>query len=295
MNSVTDNIAVVFPGQGSQTPEMRDLVAQRAPDLLERCIELVGEDPFARVEESTRFQQPAIFCASIAGWQGIADDVQPGAAAGHSLGELAALAAAGVLTVDAALELVVLRGRLMAEADARGSMIALVGADAEEAAEVADAAGLTVANDNAPGQIVLAGDRDKFDRAEAVASELGKRTIRLPVAGAFHSPSMAPAVAPFRAALDEVELDEPRFTVFSCASARPFTDPRDELARALIRPVRWRETFTALHDAGARAGGVRFIEVGPGKVLARLAKRIVPGTKVETTTAPSSAKPAVHA
>jgi [acyl-carrier-protein] S-malonyltransferase len=270
--------ALLFPGQGSQTPDMRDHVAQRCPDLLDRCIELVGEDPFARVEESTRFQQPAIFCASIAGWRELPEDVKPGAAAGHSLGELAALAAAGVFGVDDALELVALRGRLMAEADDRGSMIALVGADEAEAAEVAEAAGLTVANDNAPGQIVLAGDRDSFDRAEEVAGELGKRAIRLPVAGAFHSPSMAPAVAPFRAALDDVELGEPRFTVFSCASAEPFADVRDELARALIRPVRWRETFTALHDAGAK----RFVEVGPGQVLARLAKRIVPGTKVET-------------
>src|SRR5215208_815583 len=270
--------ALLFPGQGSQTPEMRDHVAQRAPELLDRCVELVGEDPFARVEESTRFQQPAIFCASIAGWRELPEDVKAGAAAGHSLGELAALAAAGVLSVEDALELVVLRGRLMAEADDRGSMIALVGADEAEAARVAEAASLTVANDNAPGQVVLAGDRDNFDRAEELAGELGKRAIRLPVAGAFHSPSMAPAVAPFRAALDDVELGEPRFTVFSCASAAPFADVRDELARALIRPVRWRETFTALHDAGA----VRFIEVGPGKVLAGLAKRIVKGTKTET-------------
>jgi [acyl-carrier-protein] S-malonyltransferase len=286
--------AILFPGQGSQTPEMRDLVAQRCPELLEHAVELVGEDPFARVEESTRFQQPAIFCASIAGWRGLPADVRPGAAAGHSLGELAALAAAGVLSVDDALELVVLRGRLMAEADDRGSMIALVGADEGEAAQIAEAAGLTVANDNAPGQIVLAGDRERFDRAEELAGELGKRTIRLPVAGAFHSPSMASAVAPFRAALDEVELGEPQFTVFSCASAEPFADVRDELAHALIRPVRWRETFSALHDAGA----TRFIEVGPGKVLARLAKRIVPGTTVETpaeSNSDSPSKRAVHA
>ncbi|MET0770147.1 MAG: malonyl CoA-acyl carrier protein transacylase, partial [Solirubrobacteraceae bacterium] len=110
------------------------------------------------------------------------------------------------------------------------------------------------------------------------AEELGKRAIRLPVAGAFHSPAMEPAVQPFRAALDEAELHEPAFTVISCASAKPFEDVREELAQALIRPVRWRETFTALHDAGAE----RFVEAGPGKVLARLAKRIVPGTKVET-------------
>ena len=285
---VTDT-AILFPGQGSQTPDMRDDVAQRCPELLERCSELVGEDPFARVEESTRFQQPAIFCASIAGWRELPGDVKPGAAAGHSLGELAALAAAGVLSVDDALELVVLRGRLMAEADDRGSMIALVGADEDEAKQVADAAGLTVANDNAPGQIVLAGDSDSFDRAEAVADELGKRTIRLPVAGAFHSPSMAPAVAPFREALDEKDFHEPEFTVFSCASAKPFEDPRDELAQALIRPVRWRETFTAMHEAGAK----NFIEVGPGKVLARLAKRIVPGTKVTTPAESNPSKPAV--
>ena len=286
---VTDT-ALLCPGQGSQTPEMRDVVAQTCPQLLERCIELVGEDPFERVEESTRYQQPAIFCASIAGWRELPADVEPGAAAGHSLGELAALAAAGVLSVDDALELVVLRGRLMAEADDRGSMIALLGADDAEARKVAETAGLTVANDNAPGQIVLAGDRDRFDRAEEVAGELGKRTIRLPVAGAFHSPSMAPAVAPFREALDDVELGEPRFTVVSCATAKPFEDVRDELARALIRPVRWRETFTALHDAGATG----FVEVGPGKVLARLAKRIVPGTKVRTADEFIPSMPAVR-
>ena len=171
-----------------------------------------------------------------------------------------------------------LRGKLMAEADPDGSMIALVGADEDEAARVAGAAGLTVANDNAPGQIVLAGSPDRFEAAEAEAAELGKRTIRLPVAGAFHSPAMEPAVQPFRAALDEAELREPAFTVISCASAKPFADVREELAQALIRPVRWRETFTALHEAGAE----RFVEAGPGKVLARLAKRIVPGTKVET-------------
>src|SRR5215213_5102186 len=219
-------IALLFPGQGSQTPDMRDHVARELPWLLERCLELVGEDPFERVEESTRFAQPAIFCASVAGWSVL--DVEPAMAAGHSLGELGALAAAGVLSLDDALRLVVLRGRLMAEADDSGSMIALIGADAGEAEQVAAAAGLTVANDNAPGQIVLAGERTSFERAEAEAGELGRRTMRLPVAGAFHSPSMAPAVAPFRAALDEVDLHEPRFPVMSCASAEPFADVRDE-------------------------------------------------------------------
>jgi [acyl-carrier-protein] S-malonyltransferase len=268
--------AVLFPGQGSQTAEMREVVARRCPELLERCLDLVGEDPFLRVEESTRFQQPAIFCASWAGWTALRDE--PCAAAGHSLGELAALAAAGVLSLDDALALVVLRGELMAEADPRGSMIALVGAEREDAAAIAETAGVVVANDNAPGQIVLAGDRENLESVEDLAGERGLRAIALPVAGAFHSPSMEPAVAPFREALDKVELAEPRFPVISCASAQPFEDARAELAAALTHPVRWRETFVALHEAGAR----RFVEVGPGKVLARLGKRIVAGTKVES-------------
>ncbi len=267
--------AALFPGQGSHTPEMRDLVAQRAPDLLERVTDLVGEDPFARVQENTRYAQPAIFCASLAGWDAL--DLRPSAAAGHSLGELSALAAAGVLKRDDALELVVLRGRLMGEAR-NGSMLALVGASLEDARAIAQEGGVVVANDNAPGQVVLSGSVDDLDRTEALATERGTRVIRLDVAGAFHSPAMQPAVAPFRAALDEVEISEPAFPVFSCASAAPFSEVRAELANALVSPVRWRETVIALHEAGAPS----FVEVGPGKVLARMGKRILKGVTFDT-------------
>ena len=274
---ITDSAPVaLFPGQGSQTPEMRDLVAQRAPDLLERCAGLVGEDPFPRAGESTRFAQPAIFCASLAGWDALGIDAA--AAAGHSLGELAALAAAGVLSREDALRLVVLRGALMAEADDAGSMLALVGASLEDAEAVAAEAGVTVANDNAPGQVVLSGPGEALARAEQAARERGRRALPLDVAGAFHSPAMAPAVEPFRAALEQTELHEGAFPVFSCASTRPFEDVRAELAAALTRPVRWRETVLALREAGAG----RFLEVGPGKVLARLGKRIVPDCPTET-------------
>ena len=278
MSLITDPAAPValFPGQGSQTPEMRDLVADRAPELLERCIALVGEDPFARAGESTRFAQPAIFCASLAGWDAL--DLDAAAAAGHSLGELAALAAAGVLGRDDGLKLVVLRGKLMAEADDSGSMLALVGVDLQDAEAVAAAAGVTVANDNAPGQVVLSGPRANLAKAEEAARERGKRVLPLDVAGAFHSPSMEPAVEPFREALDETEVHDAAFTVFSCASTQPFEDVRAELAAALTKPVRWRETVLALHEAGGR----RFVEVGPGKVLARLGKRILPDCPVET-------------
>ena len=267
--------AALFPGQGSHTPEMRELVAQRDPELLERVSELVGEDPFARVQENTRYAQPAIFCASLAGWDAL--DLSPSAAAGHSLGELSALAAAGVLKRDDALELVVLRGRLMGEAR-NGSMLALVGASFEDAQAIAEQGGAIVANDNAPGQVVLSGSLEALDATERVAGERGTRVIRLDVAGAFHSPAMEPSVAPFRAALDEVEISEPAFPVFSCASAAPFTDVRAELANALTSPVRWRETVIAMHEAGAPS----FVEVGPGKVLARMGKRILKGVPFET-------------
>jgi [acyl-carrier-protein] S-malonyltransferase len=267
--------AALFPGQGSQVPGMRDTVQERAPDLLERCLELVGEDPFARVEQSTRFAQPAIFCAALAAWE--AFGLEPGVAAGHSLGELAALTAAGAIDREDALELVVLRGRLMAEADPDGSMIALIGGTPEEAQEIAAKAGATVANDNAPGQIVLSGPRAALALVEEAAREFGRRTLPVDVAGAFHSPSMRPAVAPFRAALDAVEVREPRFAVVSCATTRPFADVRAELAEALVRPVRWRETMLALHDAGV----TRFVETGPGKLLARMGKRILPDAPVQ--------------
>jgi len=157
-------------------------------------------------------------------------------------------------------------------------MLALVGASLEDAKEIADAGGVTLANDNAPGQVVLSGSIEALDRTEEVAKERNTRVIRLDVAGAFHSPAMEPAAEPFRAALDEVEIAEPRFTVYSCASAAPFTDVREELAGALTRPVRWRETVIAMHEAGAPS----FVEVGPGKVLARMGKRILKGVPFET-------------
>ena len=145
--------AILFPGQGSQTPEMRDTVAEVRPDLLSLAEQIVGEDPFARAEEGTRFAQPAIFCASLAGWESLG---RPSAdfMAGHSLGELAALVAAGCLEERAGLELVALRGKLMQESGERagdGGMLALLGAGAaDHAAELAEANGLSVANDNSP-------------------------------------------------------------------------------------------------------------------------------------------------
>jgi malonyl CoA-acyl carrier protein transacylase len=246
---------------------MRDLVAQHAPDLLDHCLELIGEDPFERVDDSTRFAQPAIFCASVTAYDALG--LEPGVAAGHSLGELAALAAAGVIARDDALELVVLRGRLMAEADDTGSMLALVGATEEEAREIAEHAGVTVANDNAPGQVVLSGTRDALARAEEDARDHGRRALKLNVAGAFHSPLMEPAVEPFRAVVAGIDFAEPSVPVMSCVTARPFEDPPSELVRALTEPVRWLDVVRALDARGV----TEFVETGPGTVLTNLVRK----------------------
>jgi [acyl-carrier-protein] S-malonyltransferase len=247
---------------------MRDTVASVRPDLLETITEIVGEDPFPRAEEGTKWAQPAICCASLAGWAALGSPLGE-FMAGHSLGELAALVAAGAIAERDGLELVALRGRLMQEAG-EGGMLALLGSGAaEHASELAEAHGLSVANDNSPQQVVLSGERAALPAAAAAAKELGLRSIELPVTGAFHSPMMAAAVPEFRAALERVEIGEPRVPVFSAVTAEPFEDVREGLACALTMPVRWRETMLALHGAGAE----RFVEVGPGRVLTGLAKR----------------------
>lgn len=264
--------AILFPGQGSQSADMGETVARVRPDLLEMAHAVVGEDPFPRVDEGTNFAQPAIFCASLAGWAALGSPTGE-FMAGHSLGELGALVAAGCLSERDGLELVTLRGKLMQEAGERegdGGMLALLGAGAaDHASELADAHGLAVANDNSPQQIVLSGARSALPAAAAAAKELGLRAIELPVTGAFHSPMMESAVPAFAAALADIEIAEPRVTVLSAVTAQPFDDVRRRLAEALTMPVRWRETMLELRRLGAE----RFVEVGPGRVLTGLAKR----------------------
>ncbi len=267
--------AVVFPGQGSQIDGMRDFVASARPDLLDAVVGLVGEDPFARVDASTRFAQPAIFCASLAGWGRLRGRVDPIALAGHSLGELTALAAAGALDELDALELVVLRGRLMAEsgeASGGGTMLALLGGTPAQAAQLAARHRVSLANDNAPGQVVLSGAPEALAAVRTAARADGLRAMDLDVAGAFHSPQMEAARAPFAAALARIAWQTPDVTVYSCASAAPFSDPAAELADALVRPVQWRRTMEALVAAGADA----VLDAGPGHVLAKLARRCTP-------------------
>jgi malonyl CoA-acyl carrier protein transacylase len=157
-------------------------------------------------------------------------------------------------------------------------MLAVLGTGAEDIKDAADEHGLNLANHNAPGQLVLSGDAAALKAVGAVARERGLRVIALDVAGAFHSPAMEPAVPGFTAALAEVELHPAAITVFSASTGKPFEDVRVELAQALVRPVRWVATVEAM----AAAGATRFLDVGPGKVVAGLARRIVRGAEVVT-------------
>jgi [acyl-carrier-protein] S-malonyltransferase len=269
--------ALLFPGQGSQTADMREHVEAARPDLLALARGVVGDDPFARVDDGTRYAQPAIYCATVVGFERLREAGVTGEVyAGHSLGEVAALVAAGALSAEDGLRLVAVRGRLMQESGEQagdGSMIALLGKGAaDHASAIADAAGLTVANDNAPNQVVLSGARDAFAAAGDAARAQGLRAVPLPVTGAFHSPAMAGARPELEATLAEIELAEPTVTVVSSITTEPFDDVRARLADALTKPVRWRETLLALRASGVE----RFVETGPGKVLTGLAKRTVP-------------------
>ncbi len=282
--------ALLFPGQGSQTPDMRAEVERHRPDLLELAEREVGEDPFARVEENTRFAQPALYCATLAGLSRV-DGIEPEFFAGHSLGEVAALVAAESLSEEDGLRLVALRGRVMDEAAASGpdsGMLALR-AELDFAQLLAERHGLTVANDNAPGQVVLSGGDEGLEAATSDAEEEGVRSTRLPVAGGFHSPAIESAVPEFEQALAEIEFASPRAPVFSGVTAEPFDDPARRLAQSLTCPVRWREILLALDEGGTR----RFVETGPGKVLIGLAKRTL--DDIEATTADALAEDAARA
>ena len=272
--------AVLFPGQGSLGPDDDLLVRDAAPDLYDLAIELTGADPFERADQSTRFAQPAIFCASVAGWRraevNLGDVV---GVAGHSLGEIAALVAAGAIHAPHALALVAERGRLMAaagERDGGGTMLALLGAAPAAAEQLAADHGVTVANYNAPGQVVLSGSHAGLGDAAADARASGLRALDLSVAGAFHSPAMEAAVDGFAAALDSAPFRPARIPVMSCTTAVPMTNPRRDLAAALTRPVRWTRTLDAL----AALGATRFADAGPGTVVAKLARRSVRGAEV---------------
>jgi [acyl-carrier-protein] S-malonyltransferase len=268
--------ALLFPGQGSQTADMRETVERHRPDLLELAEREVGPDLFDRATEGTRWAQPAIYCAALAGYAEL--DAHADVMAGHSLGEITALVAADAIGAEDGLRVVAARGRLMQEAAEEtgdGGMTAVRAREdnREAIAEVAADTQVAIANDNAPDQLVLSGALSALDEAEAQLKERGVRGKRLPVAGAFHSPLMQPAVEPFRALLAETEIAEPRVPVYSCVTAEPFDHIREQLVQAITHPVRWLDVMRALDERGV----TNFVETGPGQVLTNLVRKSLAG------------------
>lgn len=278
---------ILLPGQGAQEVGMGRDLAETFPEADELYVraEEILDVPLRRIcwegpeEELTRTEnaQPAILLHSYAVWRLLSPDLRDAArmAAGHSLGEFTAYLVAGALSFPDALRLVRRRGELMARSD-EGTMAAVLGLDdraVEEACEAVDGV-VVAANYNAPGQVVISGAVDGVEAASGRAREAGaRRVLPLDVSGAFHSPLMEVARKGLAEALRDVELKDPDFPVVANVTAEPVTDAgraRELLVRQLTSPVRWAATMRRMRDLGAE----RWLELGPGKVLAGLARRI---------------------
>jgi len=289
--------AFVFPGQGSQRAGMLEAVPeldslQRLMDAAEALsgLELRTIAALGAAEElaDTRVAQPLLYLADWAwGVTLLESGVVPDAVAGHSLGELAALAVAGVYSPEAGLELVVERSRLMAATAAAtpGTMAAVLGLDGAAVARSIDGiAGVWVANDNAPGQVVISGTHDGVGAATDALSDAGaRRIVPLAVSGPFHSPLMKPAADAFAELLLGADFADARFPVLQNTDPTPTTDAetiRLRLIAQITSPVRWTETMQHL----VAEGPITLIESGPGAVLTGLAKRVddVTGIAVES-------------
>lgn len=301
------DIVLLFPGQGSQKPGMaRDLVdafpeARRVFESVDSALgaslsTLCFDGP-AEELTATHNAQPALLTHGAAVWAIVRDRIrsQVRAAAGHSLGEFSAYHAAGSLSLENAAKLVRKRGQLMHEAGVArpGTMAALLGNMSESVdslcAKASSDEGVVVpANYNSPEQIVVSGEVNAVERVMQLAKDSGaKRAIRLPVAGAFHSPLMAPAAEGLRAAIDASSLSDPAFPVYSNVTAGATTTGKEAgelLVKQLTSPVRWvdliRSMAAALPDA-------LYVEMGPGTVLTGLLPRIVPGLRAQACGTPS--------
>ena len=294
------SLAFIFPGQGSQAVGMGKALADAfAPAravfegvdaaLDERLSKIIWEGP-AEMLTLTENAQPALMAVSLAAMRvleaeagvDLARDAQ--FVAGHSLGEYSALAAAGALTLGDAARLLRIRGRAMQKAVpvGTGAMAALLGLDFDQASAVAAEAAqgqvCQAANDNGGGQVVVSGDKAAVERAVEIAKEKGaRRAMMLPVSAPFHCALMQPAADAMATALAEVAMKPPVVPVVANVLVKPISDP-GEIARALVAQVtgtvRWRESVAFM----AAAGVTRFYEIGAGKVLSGLVKRIADGT-----------------
>ncbi|MCJ7832751.1 MAG: ACP S-malonyltransferase [Actinobacteria bacterium] len=293
------SIAALFPGQGSQAVGMADpwLSHPAGKTVIEEASDAWGRDVVALCNDevalsTTEVVQPAVFACDVAAFRVLqAEGIEVAAAAGHSLGEFAALVAAGALELGPALRTVIIRGEAMqAASDAEPStMTAILGLSSEEAAELCEIAGrgdvLQVANENAPSQVVLSGTVAAIERAEELARTRNAKAIRLKVAGAFHSPLMKPALAKVRESIAGLSFSQPEFAVIPNVSGRPTTEPsalRDLLSRQMTSPVRWE---TTMHSA-AEIEVTKYVELGPGGVLTKLARRCIKGADATAVGSP---------
>jgi [acyl-carrier-protein] S-malonyltransferase len=294
--------AVLFPGQGSQYAGMADpwLEHPAGRTVIERASEALGWDVAeqSRDEEAlkrTDIVQPAVFACDVAAFEVLrADGVVFSAAAGHSLGEYAALVAAGSLVFEDAVRTLDVRAKAMQDASDQnpGAMTALIGMSPQDVHELCEIAGrgdvLQVANENGPRQVVVSGSLAAIERAEDLCRSRGWRSIRLKVAGAFHSPLMEPAVQPVREAISRLEFRTPEFPVVPNASGKATTQPlalRDLLSRHIASPVRWDATMRAMTELGMDW----LVEAGPGDVLGKLARRAAAGSTVRSVGSPDEA------
>lgn len=297
--------AFLFPGQGAQSVGMAaDVVEQvpRARELFTQAKDILGADlleictqgPAERLD-STVISQPALFVAGLAAVEKLRQEdsasVDSAAgAAGLSLGEFTALTFAGVMSFEDGLRVVKVRGQAMQEAsDAiRSGMVSVLGLEGEQMKALVEQAGsagrVWLANYLCPGNTAVSGEVAALDRVEALAGEMGAmKTVRLAVAGAFHTEIMAPAVARLTEVLEKVTLSPPRVPVYSNVDAAPHSDPeeiRGLLIRQVTQPVRWEDSIRKMLDDGFE----QFVELGPGRVLAGLLKRISRRTPVINVT-----------
>lgn len=291
--------AVIFPGQGTQAPGMgvpwREHEAWR---IVEEASAALGEDLGALLLDApaerlarTREAQLAVLLTSLVAWTAVRDSLPPPVGfAGHSLGQVSALIAAGVLDVGDGVRFAARRAELtQAAADAHpGRMAALLGATVEVATEACTAApdGCWLANDNAPGQVVIAGTPDGVDTAGARARELGVRKLMpLNVGGAFHTPLMQDAADALVEVLATMTLVDAPVPVVANDDGQAHAGGegwRDRSARHVAVPVRWRDAQTTLAGLGADT----FLEIGHGSMLAALAKRTVPDVAVLNVASP---------